>query len=515
VPGQPVVLGPYAGGINTLSDPSAIADNELVDCVNLEIDLDGSLHNRPPWSNDATVDSTAQTLIADRLLYLGIFVLSSGTHRIGSTVAKTVKYTSGAWSLLRATTTSKAAVQYNNKIWVVSDNGSGPGFSFDGTTVTDVTTMPKGDCGVIYKERLWVGAGASQGVLGSTKLSWSKASDPSDWTTTGAAGTGSLDVGLGDGDPITNLVVYNENLIIFKSDSTWVFTYDDDPRLGTLRKISSSIGASTYMCVGQYQNALYVQHEGQVWELINYNYSPLSTKVPFTFDASVPVGTVAVESQFVSVVGDRLVCRFYNMVYVYNFITKAWTRWESATNFGPIVKDTVDISANGYLVYHAGSYVNPNAHGYTFNDALNSSDTETYTCSLTTKIYSIAEQSRFKRLFWWGADLIGRNVVDASVTPIVGTLAVTWQDVLNLGTWGDVDGNLWANPTNAVLTTNSTIDLSNYSSTRRFIKLYQSLRFREVQFAFDTTVDGKTPAFRLFNFVAYIAAKEKVVELVS
>jgi len=36
-------IGPYAGGINRYSDISAIADDEMVDCTNFEIDLDGSL----------------------------------------------------------------------------------------------------------------------------------------------------------------------------------------------------------------------------------------------------------------------------------------------------------------------------------------------------------------------------------------------------------------------------------------------------------------------------------------
>src|SRR5688572_1571561 len=43
-------LGPFHGGINNYSDMSAIADQELVDCVNFDIDLDGSLKTRPPWS---------------------------------------------------------------------------------------------------------------------------------------------------------------------------------------------------------------------------------------------------------------------------------------------------------------------------------------------------------------------------------------------------------------------------------------------------------------------------------
>ena len=40
-------LGPFVGGINTASDATAVADSELVDCVNFELDIDGSLVGRP------------------------------------------------------------------------------------------------------------------------------------------------------------------------------------------------------------------------------------------------------------------------------------------------------------------------------------------------------------------------------------------------------------------------------------------------------------------------------------
>src|SRR6185503_10440488 len=47
MPGQPVKIGPFVGGMNTYSGPSAIADNEAVEIKNMEIDLDGSLTSRP------------------------------------------------------------------------------------------------------------------------------------------------------------------------------------------------------------------------------------------------------------------------------------------------------------------------------------------------------------------------------------------------------------------------------------------------------------------------------------
>ena len=42
MPGAPIQVGPFVGGLNTFSDATAIADNELTVCENFELDLDGS-----------------------------------------------------------------------------------------------------------------------------------------------------------------------------------------------------------------------------------------------------------------------------------------------------------------------------------------------------------------------------------------------------------------------------------------------------------------------------------------
>lgn len=511
MPGAAVALGPFKGGLNTLNDASAISDDELSDIVNFEIDVDGSLHGRPPIVDDpAGVPS-----ITSRLLYLGCYVTSLATFRLGSSLTNTVKYVGGAWSQLRATTTSTAACQYANKVYVVSNNASGPGFSFDGTTVADVATMPKGDCAVIWKERLWIGAGISQGALLSTKLNYSQPGDPTAWgTLTTSATAGSFDVGQGDGEPITGLLVYNDNLIVFKTDSTWVVSYDTDPRIPTVRKISPNIGASSLFCVAQRQSEVYVNHEGEIFEFVNYNYTKINIQCPFTFDAAVPVGNTGVENTFISVMGDRLVCRFWNRVYVYSFISRAWTRWTTTKYFGPLVRDPADISANGVIIYYAGSYVTPTVAAYRIKDGWTTSDSETMTCSIATKIYSIAEQSKFKRLFWWGADLIAQAVVTSQAVPITTSLQSYWS-ALDLTTWGTITGNTWANPLNTTTAVTSTVDISGFAIGRRFIKFQKSLRFREIQFTLSVPSDGKNPTARLFSLNLYVAAKEKVVALVS
>jgi hypothetical protein len=52
VPGQPIQVGPFIGGLNTFSDDTSIADNELVLAENWDLDLDGSLVSRPPFADN-------------------------------------------------------------------------------------------------------------------------------------------------------------------------------------------------------------------------------------------------------------------------------------------------------------------------------------------------------------------------------------------------------------------------------------------------------------------------------
>jgi hypothetical protein len=76
-------LGPFSGGLNIGSDPVLIGDNELIDCLNLELDIDGSLVSRP------AIQVAFQGATNQRLLIFGSVVFSGTLYlfatRAGST----------------------------------------------------------------------------------------------------------------------------------------------------------------------------------------------------------------------------------------------------------------------------------------------------------------------------------------------------------------------------------------------------------------------------------------------
>ena len=75
MPGAPIQVGPFIGGLNTFSDATAIADNELTVCENFELDLDGSLKSRPPIQNLAINFPLGATGNVD---FLGNFFTNTG-----------------------------------------------------------------------------------------------------------------------------------------------------------------------------------------------------------------------------------------------------------------------------------------------------------------------------------------------------------------------------------------------------------------------------------------------------
>src|SRR5258708_4511170 len=127
--GKPLRLGPFIGGLNLGSDPTAIADAELVECRNLELDIDGSLVSRPPMQE---VDGHPSFTTRINALCEAIF---SGNHYlIGSNVNGVFQFLNGIWTLITSTFEATAAVQYADKVYLIPHpTAASPGGKWDPT----------------------------------------------------------------------------------------------------------------------------------------------------------------------------------------------------------------------------------------------------------------------------------------------------------------------------------------------------------------------------------------------
>lgn len=509
--GQAIRLGPFIGGINSLSDASAIADVELVECKNFELDVDGSLICRPPITE--ILDNSSFT---ERILLLGISLLNGSVSIIGSNSDGVYKWVSNSWSLITDTFTATCMVQYMDKIWLIADPSStNPGGNWDGTTFTAVSAMPKGNSAVIHKERLFVVPG-SNASINSSRLIFSNPGNFSTWTSTDF-----IDISPGDGQELIDITVYQDNLLLFKQDSTYVLAYDTKPAEAVVRQISTTLGTTKAHCVVNYENSVFVYHQGEIYEIVNYDFNRINTKVPFLFDPTSPGGAAFKEDIFLSVFGDRLLVRYFNRIYVYGLRTRTWTRWESANDklhyFGPIVSFPSDISNTINDQYFAGSCVVTSKNLIRIDNGFDSltveqdlSNTTNITCSITTKNYDLAVSHKFKKLFWWGADVLTGNTVTGIVNPVVAQFKTTW-DQMSSKTWDEL--NTWDFPL-VDLSSISTPVTSGTNVLRKFVKFPKTLRFRQINFTVSLTSAGSTvdgPA-RLYSITIIAETRATVTQ---
>jgi hypothetical protein len=294
------------------------------------LDIDGSLISRPPFQ-----ELDGQSAWTERIVLLCEAVFSGVHYLIGSNTNGVYHFVNNTWTLITATFRAAAAVQYADKVYMVPHPSSGSGGKWDPSGgFTAVAAIPKGQACVIHKERLFVVPGTVS-VTNTTRLTFSDAGNFDAWT-----GSNFIDVGQGDGTKLIDVTVYQDNLLLFKDQTTYILAYDVRPTDAVVRKISQTIGVEGQYCVVNYENQVYVFHNGWVYEVVNYDFHRLNTKVPFALDTTTP-SAFAAESFCLGILGDRLVVRYYNKTYVYGLRTRTWTEWVSARSalhyFGPIV----------------------------------------------------------------------------------------------------------------------------------------------------------------------------------
>ncbi|HEY6020858.1 MAG TPA: hypothetical protein VIY48_13450, partial [Candidatus Paceibacterota bacterium] len=165
--------------------------------------------------------------------------------------------------------------------------------------------------------------------------------------------------------------------------------------------------------------------------------------------------------------------------------------------------------------YYAGTYAAATACWFKFNDDISVvTGTEMFTARLITKSYDFGPSYSFKRLFFWGADIVSGTSVRYSVNPVVYNVPVTWGQLLgvpvaNLLTWG--------RPLNQSVDVTDNASGDSASGYRTFVKLLKSLRFRQAQFTLVTSINTMVPdkPCRVFSLTAFVDAKQVVVKKVS
>lgn len=517
---QTLRLGPFSGGLNIGSDPVLIGDNELSDCLNFELDVDGSLVSRP------AIQITFQGAQNERLLIFGSVVFGGILYLFASRASNTyVSSNAGSsWTLLNPGGTArecKTMEVYNNTVWLPSTQASaGGGMSWTpGGGPVAVAAMPRAEKCTVHKNRLYLCPGSSA-TVNESRLYFSQSADFTTWP-----GANFIDIQPGDGDTLNNIIVYQDNLLLFKGESTHVLAYDLDPVDAILREINSVVGTTNTFGVVQYENTVYCMHRNKVYEIVNYNFGLVNLKVPPVFDNALPTGTTArYEGQHLSLLGERLVVRFYNRTYVLQLRTKTWSEWSKTDDtstiewhiFGPLVRAR-DLSGSGLDSYYTGYSFDVSSGGYKVIKIVDGrtsgadegiASAHKFYCIATTKDYDMSDPVRYKRLFWWGADLLTGQTILGSITPITLVSAMTWG-ALTTEIWSVLE--TWDSPISGSIAYQETITGDNISNTNKSIKFGKSLRFRKANFSVRLETDGSpSQPTKIFQLVAIVGIKQLV-----
>jgi hypothetical protein len=493
--GEAIRFGPFVGGLNTGSDPAAVADAELVDCVNFELDIDGSLVQRPPIVEIENEDH-------DNITFIGNGIIDDVSYIIGSNDEGTYAFDGTTWVLIKAGLESKVALQYRNLFYIVGIEASAQNGGFwkpAGNVWTIDASMPRGEAAVFAKGRMFVVPGRNA-VTNTSRLQFTNpvAADVVTWTPSNI-----IDVSPGDGQNLVDILIYNDNLLLFKQDSTYVLAYDLQPTDAILRNVSTTIGATTRYCARVYENSVFIYHEGKVYEMVNYDFSQLNIKVPFIFDGTTPTGTTRADEVFLSLLGDRLILRYYNSIYEFGLKTRVWTRWlssvESLHNFGPLVPLQSNPTQSVNVKFYAGSSIAEYPNVIFIPDGR-----DAVTVEATVDDPIVIESSILTN-----QDIIG------FATPVVTTFQLYWYDLRNKY-WNDLITNYWVSPMSEPATIETDIDIDTTVS-RKFVKFRKSLRFRQINYRVILKGDGSTATgpCRLFTLTAIIGSKETVSKQVS
>lgn len=523
MPGEPVKLGPYIGGLHNASGSGEFIENqELFELTNLEVDTDGSLANRPAirvlplsigTSNNMRMLGTYLPTNGDKYI---VFMTAAGVVRLANP-------STGAVHATTASCFSLSVVQYNNRLWVVPQPGTGStGGYFESTTPgtltwTAVAAIPAGSAGAIYKDRLFITAGTDSST-NSSRLFYSAPLDPTVWTGEG----GFVDIEPGNGEKLVSLVILNNDIILFKQHSTFRYGYSRLPAQAEVSKISSTIGTPAVHCTVTYDNNnVYVMHDNSVYELYNYTFTRISTNIAMTqvLDATL----FATDIYGLTLYRDRLFVRYYSHLYVYSLKTGSWSKWTSPRKFSRLFSiPSADVGLD--TAFASSSSTSDNGKVYFLQDDRitgvggTGNAGESFECKIVTKTYDYDIPYAFKVMFWWGLSIattgithVGVNVPNAGRNP-------TWDEWKAAYTWDSINaaGISWSSNDKVIYQKSIPSALGGYA--RKFLKLPKKLRFRQAYFTVATEAKANTigdASVRIFDITTFMLERETVVKETS
>ena len=367
MPGQPVQIGPFVGGLNNVSTSGEARDNEVVELVNLEVGLDTSLTSRPP------IEAISGTFVSQPNGWevLGIYRLTSSSWYLivekptGATTWDILAYPQGDFTATPVAIKTVTGVnnkivkmvQYNDYVYFnVATGASDTGGRWKtGGSYSAISTMPRGTAMVVWKDRIWI---TGSGTSADGNYIWFSTVDstgpkPDTYNTS----TDFINVSPGQGGMNTALLALSGALLIFKEDATFRFSFPSKPASGIIETLGFNIGCATANSVVGFDNYCFVYDQGRVYEVQNQQFNQINLNVKFqTADNSPDATAPGID---MSVVNRRIVIRYLNTIYAYAVDTKTWSQWQviagTPGKFFEIPTDSASASPSSYIAASEGT----------------------------------------------------------------------------------------------------------------------------------------------------------------
>lgn len=370
MPGNPTKLGPFTGGLNNKSQTGEAKADELVEMLNFEVTTDEAVTSRPPielikgtYRTSLLTTANWKVLCVFRrspsewYLIVSEPVVDAGIDKVKVNAYLNGNLSSAPIEVEPATTAENEvsdAVQFADEVFFIRDiTSSSPGFKWGPLSPYEqLTSMPRGKVIVSWKSRLWIAGRTDSSGLGA-QLRYSHivptGPEPHTWRVEDY-----VDVAYGEGGFITSIIPLQNNLVIFKSDGTWRFSYPSQVKDGSVDVLSSSIGAASRHSAVELENIVYLYDQGSVYEMVNSTFTKINSTVELREDQN-SINT-SIEDVEISIVNRRIVIRYSNAIYALNIETKAWSQWRSYTGTpGRFIELPAESSNSNSPVYISSS----------------------------------------------------------------------------------------------------------------------------------------------------------------
>lgn len=336
----PVVIEKF-GGMNYLTGyASAIEDNELVDAVNVIVDEQGVIRRRRGIDNVQSVTGPGNiaTILGRHTtgVMTSIFIASSAGVSLVTQNGSATTWTET--SLVNA----KAAVQFDFNSYIFSyQTQNVMQVSSTGTRTTGYAPV-QASFAIAHKSRIFT---TNLYISPIDRIRYSQLyTDPTNPNFNGSGAwpaANTIDVSPGDGEPITAIVEYNDNLIVFKKTSTWILYTDGSPLTGwKLQKLNDNIG-----CTGVYTpkvigSLLYFMGVDGVYRTDGTTFEEISRPIANVWrninhnNNSFLYQRSAVEWNGLYIINPEWQDQEW---YVFNTRNDTWTRWHMPQEFSNMV----------------------------------------------------------------------------------------------------------------------------------------------------------------------------------